>query len=585
MTEPSEPGVVRVALNQVNVTVGDLAGNAGAIADGIRRSRETGAAIAAFPELVLTGYPPEDLLLKPAFLDDARQTLQRLTDVAPELVAIVGIPWVWDGRLFNAAAVLHAGEIAEVVFKHHLPTYGVFDEDRYFARAQETVRFLWGPLRFGVTICEDIWYPAGPASSLGVSGIDLMVNINGSPYHRGKWNQRQTMLQTRAQDTGCFLAYVNLVGGQDELIFDGNSIVIDPDGGVIARGASLAEDLIVVDIPFETVLSSWLHDPRRRWLGREVGVATVPVRDRRLEPAGRLTSSISIPESFQGTVEPLEGTAEVYAALVTGVRDYVRKSGFRTALIGLSGGIDSSLTACIAADALGADAVTGLAMPSRYSSLHSLEDARHLAESLGIKFSLVEIDPVHAAYRSAMDQFEQPDEVDLADENVQARIRGNILMTYSNRFGPMVLTTGNKSEMACGYATLYGDMAGGFAVLKDVPKLLVYELARHRNSIGPVIPERVLTKPPSAELKPGQLDTDSLPPFETLDPILERYVERDESVDQIVAAGFDRATVNRVILMVDRAEYKRRQSAPGIRLSPRAFGRDRRLPIINHFRE
>lgn len=581
---PSNIDVWRIALAQIDPTVGDLEGNVDRIREATLCARQAGASIVAFPELAVTGYPPEDLLLKVSFIEAARDALLDLLDVAPELVLVVGIPWVDNGVLYNGAAVLAGGEVVAVVPKHHLPTYGVFDEDRYFARGDLTYRFLWGPLRFGVTICEDIWYPVGPASSLAATGIDLIININGSPYHRGKWMQRQTMLQTRASDAGCYLAYVNMVGGQDELVFDGNSLVLGPDGEVLAHAASFEEDLLVVDIAVDAVLSSWLHDPRRRWLATSDDTTTITVHDREVRLPLPEQTLQPIPEELRQLRVPLDGPAEIYAALVTGVRDYVRKTGFRTAVIGLSGGIDSSLTACIAADALGPENVTGLAMPSRYSSAASLEDAQQLASALGIRFHVVPIEPVHQAFRQVLAPLgNQPDQPDVADENLQARIRGTILMTYSNRFGPIVLTTGNKSEMACGYATLYGDMAGGFAVLKDVPKLLVYELARYRNSLSPVIPERVFTKPPSAELRPNQKDVDTLPPFEILDPLLERYVERDASVDDLVREGFDPAIVERVIRMVDRAEYKRRQAPPGVKLTPRAFGRDRRLPIANRY--
>ncbi len=581
---PSNIDVWRIALAQIDPTVGDLAGNVERIREAARCARQAGAAIVAFPELAITGYPPEDLLLKVSFIEAARNALIDLLDAAPEIAVVVGVPWVDDGVLYNGAAVLAGGEVIAVVPKHHLPTYGVFDEDRYFARGHVTYRFLWGSLRFGVTICEDVWYPVGPASSLAATGIDLIININGSPYHRGKWMQRQTMLQTRASDAGCYLAYVNMVGGQDELVFDGNSLVLGPDGDVLARAASFEEDLLVVDIAVDAVLSSWLHDPRRRWLATGDDTVTLAVYDREIELSLPEQPLPPIPEEFHRQRVPLQGPAEIYTALVTGVRDYVRKTGFRTAVIGLSGGIDSSLTACIAVDALGPENVTGLSMPSRYTSKASLEDAEQLASALGIHFHVVPIEPMHQAFRQVLAPLgNQPEEPDIADENLQARIRGTILMTFSNRFGPMVLTTGNKSEMACGYATLYGDMAGGFAVLKDVPKLLVYELARYRNSISPVIPERVFIKPPSAELRPNQQDVDTLPPFEILDPLLERYVERDASVEDLIREGFAPEIVDRVIRMVDRAEYKRRQAPPGVKLTPRAFGRDRRLPIANHY--
>ncbi|MEZ4569447.1 MAG: NAD+ synthase [Thermomicrobiales bacterium] len=531
----------------------------------------------------MTGYPPEDLLLKPGFLAAAHQAVESLRSAAPERLIVVGAPWVIDGILYNAAVVMAGGEILAIVPKHHLPTYGVFDEDRYFGRGDQTVRFHWAGLRFGVTICEDLWYPVGPATSLATAGIDLLLNINGSPFYRGKWRQRQSMLETRASDSGCYLAYINMVGGQDELIFDGNSLLLDPEARVMARGRSMEDDLILADIPVREVLASWLRDPRRRWSATEEIGSLVSVSDVTIDlPQPPVEEPI--PCEMAGDAEPLHGDAEAYAALVLGVRDYLRKSGFGTALVGLSGGIDSSLTACVAADALGPENVTAIAMPSRYSSDASTEDAVQLAENLGIACHIVPIDQVHQAFRGVLQPLGQPEEIDLADENVQARIRGTILMTYSNRFGPIVLTTGNKSEMAVGYTTLYGDMAGGYAVIKDVPKLDVYRLCRYRNSHSEVIPERVFTKAPSAELKPDQADTDSLPPFEILDPIIERYVERDQSLAEIVAAGYPEAEVARVIRLVDRSEFKRRQAPPGVKLTPRAFGRDRRLPIANRYR-
>lgn len=577
------PETWRIALAQTNPAVGDLDGNAQRIREEIEFAARAGAAIIAFPELAITGYPPEDLLLKPGFLTDAQDAVASLLDAAPDRLVIIGAPWVIDGVPYNAAIVIAAEKIIAVVPKHHLPTYGVFDEDRYFGRGDHTVRFHWGGLRFGVTICEDLWYPVGPASSLATEGIDLLVNINGSPFHRGKWRQRESMLQTRASDSGCYLAYVNMVGGQDELIFDGNSLLLDPEGRVLSRGQSMAEDLIVSDIPVREVLASWLRDPRRRWFAGEEANEHLPVEEVTIglpqPPAAE-----PIPDAMTGKAEPLDGDAEAYAALVLGVRDYLGKTGFKTALIALSGGIDSTLTACVAVDALGPENVTGIAMPSRYSSDASTEDALQLARNLGIICHVVPIDDIHQAFRRALEPLGQPEEIDIADENVQARIRGTIIMTYSNRFGSIVLTTGNKSEMAVGYTTLYGDMAGGYAVIKDVPKLDVYRLCRYRNAISEVIPERVFTKVPSAELRPDQADTDSLPPFEILDPIIERYVERDQSLEEIVAAGFPETEVARVIRMVDRSEFKRRQAPPGVKLTPRAFGRDRRLPIANRYR-
>ena len=462
--------------------------------------------------------------------------------------------------------------------KHYLPTYGVFDEDRYFRAGESTPVFVLGSLTIGVSICEDIWYPEGPPQVQARAGAQVLVNLSASPYHVGKGAARERMLATRAADNVAIVAFCNLVGGQDELVFDGGSVVFDSQGELVARGAQFKEDLVVADVDLGRVFRQRLHDPRwRKQPGADVTRITVQSVERPVRPC------------LPGThvFEPLSRLEEVYRALVLGVRDYVRKNRFERVVIGLSGGVDSSLVACIAADALGPKNVTGVAMPSRYSAEMSRTDAACLAKNLGINFLVLPIERPFLAYLGSLADVFANRESDVTEENMQARIRGNYLMALSNKFGWMVLTTGNKSEMSVGYATLYGDMAGGFAAIKDVPKVLVYELARWRNEQGdhPVVPERVLTRPPSAELRPDQKDSDSLPPYEVLDPILQAYVEEDQSIAEIVGLGFDEALARRVVHMVDRSEYKRRQAPPGVRITSRAFGRDRRLPITNRFQQ
>ncbi len=601
-TLPSRPGAVRplrVALAQVNVTVGDLAGNVERILRDVRRAAETGADLVAFPELALTGYPPEDLLLKPSFVNDNLQALEHLTAAThdfPDLTVVVGFV-DRDVDLYNAAAILYEGRRAGVYHKRYLPNYSVFDEDRYFAAGTRAPNFVIGGAGTGINICEDIWYPTGPATEQAYEGAELLVNISASPYFLGKQEARERMLATRAADTAAFVVYVNLVGGQDELVFDGYSVVFDQQGELIARARGFEEDLLVVDLDVESVFRTRLHDPRRRKerLAQGAEPSVTLVSGPRVRPAGAMAEVSTLDAmaprlGHTGRIEPLPGRdEEAYAALVLGTRDYVRKNGVRDVVVGLSGGIDSALTATIAADALGAEHVWGVSMPSRYSSAGSKDDARALAERLGIRYLTLPIEGEFAAYLEELEPiFEQgpPRSDTVAEENLQARIRGNLLMALTNRFGSIVLTTGNKSEMSVGYATLYGDMAGGFAVLKDVYKTFVYELARWRNAQpgGPVIPESTLTKPPSAELRPGQLDVESLPPYDVLDPILRAYVEEDRGFDEIVALGFAPDTVRRVMGMVDRSEYKRRQAPPGVKITVRAFGRDRRLPITSRYR-
>ncbi|MGD8517019.1 MAG: NAD+ synthase [Anaerolineae bacterium] len=572
---------LRIALAQINTTVGDLAGNEQKILDGLVHARDLGVDLVAFPELAVPGYPPEDLLLKPSFVAANLDCVERLAAATTGITAVVGFVDRSDD-LYNAAAVLHEGRVAAKYHKTYLPTYAVFDEDRYFRSGERPVVFSLGEATVGVTICEDIWYPGGPAKLEALAGAQLVINISASPYHAGKGSARERMLATRAADNVVCVAFCNLVGGQDELVFDGGSVVFDERGERVARGRQFEEDWVVADLDLAAVFRQQLHDPRRR--KQRVTQVTGTVRTVDLPPRGAPTQRPSIPAVVAPRLEPV---AEVYQALVVGTGDYMRKNGFRQAVIGLSGGIDSALTAAIAAGALGSENVTGVFMPSRYSSRESREDATRLAHNLGIRFLTVPIDETFQAYLDMLAEPFAGQESDVTEENIQARIRGNILMALSNKFGWLVLTTGNKSEMGVGYATLYGDMAGGFAVIKDVPKGLVYELATFVNATAghDVIPQRILDKAPTAELRPDQKDVDSLPPYAVLDPILNAYVEEDRSLREIVALGFDEETVREVLAMVDRAEYKRRQAPPGVRITQRAFGKDRRLPITNHYRE
>jgi NAD+ synthase (glutamine-hydrolysing) len=573
----------RVGLAQINTTVGDITGNAALIRARMAEAQAAGCDIVAFPELAVTGYPPEDLLLKREFCQASRDAVAALAESSRRMVAVVGFVDWRDGDAFNAAAVLVDGRWAETYDKRRLPNYGVFDEERYFAPGKRVPVYRYGGISFGVSICEDIWYPGLPLDAMALGGAELCININASPYQRGRLDERARMLATRAADNIIAVAYVNQVGGQDELVFDGGSMAFDPHGRLLSRACQFAEELLVFDVDLDEVSQRRLHDPRRR----------VELRDRDPAPEidridlGGESAPRGAPAAVLGPKAALQGDAEeVWRALVLATRDYVRKSGFKLAHIALSGGIDSSVVAAIAVDAMGADQVVGVSMPSRYSSAHSRDDAKALAERLGIRYVSIPIEPAHAAMLGMLADAFEGEEPGTAEENLQARQRGNVLMSLSNKFGSIVLTTGNKSEMATGYATLYGDMAGGYAVLKDVPKTLVYAIARWRNARpgGPVIPESVLTKPPSAELRPDQLDADSLPPYDVLDPILEAYVEEDQTADEIIAGGFDEGTVRRIIGMVDRNEYKRRQAAPGVKITPRAFGRDRRYPLASKWR-
>jgi NAD+ synthase (glutamine-hydrolysing) len=580
-----------IALAQINTTVGDLDGNKAKILANVDRAKVQGADVVVFPELAIPGYPPEDLLLKPSFVEANLAALAQVAAASEDILIVTGFADRQDD-IYNAAAVCCDGQVAGVYHKQYLPNYSVFDENRYFQAGIETPVFRWGEapgtaMTFGVNICEDIWYPGGPTRAQAfLGGAQLIINISASPYHAGKGAHRERMLATRAADNIAIVAFCNLIGGQDELVFDGQSLVFDAQGNLLARGRAFEEDLVVVDLELGAVFNRRLHDPRRRKARPEPveGIArentdSVPIISLPHPPAQGAKPKVS-----QAEVEPLDRLEEIYSALTLGTRDYVRKNGFETVVIGLSGGIDSCLTAAIAADALGPEHVVGVTMPSRYTSDMSNDDAAQLARNLGFRLMTVPIESTFEAYLEMLSEAFAGTEPGVTEENIQARIRGNILMALSNKFGWMVLTTGNKSEMSVGYATLYGDMAGGFAVIKDVPKGLVYELAEWRNRQTPVIPKTAITRPPTAELRPDQKDTDSLPPYPVLDPILKAYVEEDRAATEIVALGFDPNTVQRVIRMVDRTEYKRRQAPPGVRITQRAFGRDRRLPITNRFK-
>ena len=572
---------LRLGLAQINTTVGDLDGNAAKVLEYVDRARELGVDLLSFPEMTITGYPPEDLLLRPQFIRDNLAVLQRVVKGCQGITVVVGFV-DRDHDVHNAAAIIHDGRLVDVYHKQFLPNYGVFDENRYFQAGTRCPVYVVAGIGVGANICEDIWYPDDPLRAQAHAGAQVIININGSPYHIGKRRFREHMLATRASDYSVFICYTNQVGGQDELVFDGASMVVSPLGEVLAQAGAFEEELLICDLDVEETFQARLHEPRRRRQrvasGASTSVARVHVSDE------SLTEKRSPVE--RRCARSMGDDAEVYSALVLGTRDYLLKNGFRKAVIGLSGGIDSSLVAAIAVDALGSENVVGVAMPSRFSSEGSVRDARELADSLGIQLMTIPIEEPFSAFLDLLSEPFADTEFGVAEENIQSRIRGLIIMALSNKFGWLVLATGNKSEMATGYATLYGDMAGGFAVIKDVPKTLVYRLARHRNGLGPkpAIPQSVIEKEPSAELRPDQRDVDTLPSYETLDSILEAYVEEDKSVDAIAGMGFDEELVKRVMTMVDRNEYKRRQAPPGVKISPRAFGRDRRLPMANRYK-
>lgn len=575
----------RIALAQINLTVGDLEANSRKVVQYIERAREAKADLVAFPELTIPGYPPEDLLLKPQFLEENRRYMESVVAKSEGIAVILGFADAVGTEVYNAAAVAFDGRLIDVYHKMFLPNYGVLDEDRYFRPGDACPVYVINGASVGVNICEDIWYPVGPTVVQRNAGAEVIVNINGSPFHAGKRRFKEKMLATRAADNELFLAYVHMVGGQDELVFDGASMVFDPQGDLIATSGQFVEDLLVLDLDVQSVFRSRLREPRPRKENpeslREIGNSRL-VRVSEWDETHRLAGQAAT-GSFG---EVYDGAEEIYEALVIGTRDYVRKCGFSKVLVALSGGIDSSLVAAIGVDALGSDNVVGVSMPSEFSSEGSIVDAKLLADNLRIELWTIPIEQTFGSFMNSLaPQFEGTD-WGVAEENIQSRIRGNLIMALSNKFGWLVLTTGNKSEMATGYATIYGDMSGGFAVIKDVPKVMCYDLARFRNSRAgtDIIPQAVIDKPPSAELRLDQLDQDSLPPYEELDPILKAYVEDDMSFDEIVAMGNEDEVVKQVIGLVDRSEYKRRQAAPGIKITPRNFGRDRRMPIANRWR-
>ncbi|MFV9672444.1 MAG: NAD+ synthase [Acidimicrobiia bacterium] len=563
--------MIRIAGAQQDFTVGDLAGNEARILEAMRWADGADADVLVLPELAIVGYPPEDLVLREGFVAENLRVLDRLAEASGTCAVVVGfVDPLTEGvldddtverRVANAAAVLAEGRIVGVYHKELLPNYGVFDEARYFAESREPVR-LWeiGGIVTGVSICEDIWSPSGPPARQATAGAGLLLNLNGSPFRIGKGEDRAALLREEAIRSGAAVVYVNCVGGQDELVFDGDSMVFDADGTLVYRAAQFAEEMFAVDLPLP--------------VAQEATVPPVPV----VQKSGE-RPPLPAPES----PPRLSDEAEIYEALVTGLRGYVKKNGFAGVVIGSSGGIDSALAATIAVDALGPDAVHTITMPTRYSSEGSVSDSRSLASNLGCRFDVIPIEDTFESFLTTLDPLFRDTEPGVAEENLQARIRGTILMGVSNKFGGMVVATGNKSEMAVGYATLYGDMAGGYAVLKDVYKTLVYRLSRWRNRESEVIPQAIIEKAPSAELRPDQFDTDSLPPYDVLDAVLEQYIEQDRTVDEIAAVGFDRNLVCRIARMVDRNEYKRRQAPPGVKITSKGFGRDRRLPITNRY--
>ena len=566
-----------MAACQLNPVVGDLDGNVERVLGGLDRAEAAGADVAVFTELAITGYPPEDLLLKPGFIAHNREALEKVAARAGRCAAIVG--FVDAGRdLYNAAAVCAFGKVQGIYRKRLLPNYAVFDEQRYFAPGSGTAQlFLIAGVRTGISICEDSWSPTGPIAEQAAAGAELILNINASPYYAGRLAERERMLATRAADASCHLVYVNQVGGQDELVFDGASLVLDSDGRVVASGPQFVEDVLVTDLDVRPVFRKRLLDPRGRATATPAEVVVITTETGADGPA------------LKPVVTPaLEPVEEVYDALVLGTRDYVVKNGFTDVILGLSGGIDSSLVACIAADAVGPERVHGVALPSRFTSDESNDDAANLAAKLGIDYRTIAIEPAHAALLEMLAPSFAGLPEDITEENLQGRIRAVLLMALANKFRSwLVLICGNKSELAVGYTTVYGvDMAGGFAVIKDVFKTEVYDLARERNRRAgtDLIPESVLTKPPSAELRPGQRDDESLPPYDVLDPLLEAYVERDVTAGELVEAGFDAEMVRRIVRMVDVAEWKRRQAPIGVRVTPKAFGKDRRVPITNRYR-
>jgi NAD+ synthase (glutamine-hydrolysing) len=571
---------MRVALAQINTVVGDLDGNADRIRNRLAEAKEQQADLVVFPELAVTSYPPEDLLLRPSFIQAARQKAEELAREARGIVALLGVPWL-DRDLYNACAVCAAGEIKTIYRKRFLPNYGVFDEDRYFAPGRDLVLLEHGGTLVGVTICEDMWQPGPPATELALAGAQVLVNLSASPFHLLRDREREEMFATRARDNACFVAFCNAVGGQDELIFDGHSLLLDEEGRLLARGPGFQEALVVADIEPTDAVGRRLRDVRRRSLVRDRG--EIP----EVEPLHVGSAPQTRTSSVEASIAPrLDELEEMRLALELGLSDYVSKNGFREIVVGVSGGIDSALTAALAVEALGSERVHCVSMPSRYSSTETRSDAQRLSKDLGTDFRELPIDEIYDANERALSQSFAGLEPDLTEENIQARIRGLLLMALSNKFGWLVVATGNKSELSVGYATLYGDMAGGFALLKDVYKTDVFRLAKHLNEREgrELIPKSILARAPSAELREDQRDQDSLPPYPALDEVLEAYVEEDRSAEELSRDGFDPEVVRHAVSMIDRAEYKRRQAPPGVRLHRKAFGRDRRTPITNRWR-
>ena len=572
---------MRLALAQINPVVGDLEGNRELILERLSEARSNSADLVVFPELVVTGYPPEDLLLRPGFIRSAEESVEQIALETRGTTVLVGAPH-FDRDLYNACYVLSGGEVKAIYRKRFLPNYGVFDEDRYFAPGRDLVLLEHGKTLIGPTVCEDMWQPGPPATDLALAGAELLVNISASPFYVGRDREREEMFVTRARDNSCFVAFCNAVGGQDELIFDGHSVVIDDEGKVIARAPGFEEALLFADIEPQEVIGRRLRDVRRRALARER--ETIPPVDIiHVGSRGPSQNGSKVTVEVAPFVDELE---QMRGALELGLGDYVRKNGFREVVVGVSGGIDSAVTAALAAEALGPDRVQCVSMPSRYSSEETRSDARRLAESLGCPFREIPIGTIVDGFGDALAGAFEGREPDLAEENIQARARGVLLMALSNKFGWMLVATGNKSELSVGYATLYGDMAGGFALLKDVYKTDVFRLARYLNERTgrELIPTSIIERAPSAELRDNQLDEDSLPPYPKLDEVLEQYVEHDRTLEELSADGFDRDVVERAVSMVDRAEYKRRQAPPGVKIHPKAFGRDRRTPITNRWR-
>ena len=569
---------IRLALAQINPTVGDLSGNLEKIMSFVSIAKRSEADVVAFPELSVTGYPPEDLLLKPQFVKENIEATAEIAEKSGNIATVFGFV-DFHGERFNSAAVAYQGKIVGTHRKIFLPNYGVFDEARYFKAGQTCPVFTIAGVSIGLNISEDIWYESGPTGIQRAAGAEIIININGSPFHAGKRDERENMLRARAKDHGLFIAYVNQVGGQDELVFDGSSVILDPQGKIICRAPQFEEDMVICDINVEALRELRRDGSSNFQLEGQDDVGPAQhffVSGKSMRSMNKIPSEISLPVS---------AIEEIRKALIMGTHDYVTKSGFKKVLIALSGGIDSSLVAALAVEALGPENVIGVSMPSQYSSEGSQTDAQQLADNLGIAMETLPISDVYESMNNTLEKQFSGTDVGIAEENLQSRIRGNLIMALSNKFGWLVLATGNKSEMAVGYATIYGDMAGGFSVIKDVPKIMVYDICHHINAKSgrDIIPQTVLEKPPSAELRPDQKDSDSLPAYELLDPILEAYVEKDSSFEDIIDMGFMPDIVKKVITLVDRNEYKRRQAPPGVKITPRNFGRDRRMPVANRY--